>query len=178
MNEEVDLLAAQPGDERLKHLAQVIADAIAKQYNSRYKSKIPVPVPLSFELELAQPKYAGLACSTAGVTEKGNLTITAQEVKLNLTLFRDNKREFLNEVIPHEMAHLKQRWADVQNMTESAPHGYVWQIAMREISKTPTAKHAMDTTKAVLVYKAHKDKERKVKAALKKAATKAAKEAA
>lgn len=157
------LLDPQPGDERLQHLAQVTANALAKQYNKRYLSKIPTPVPLSFTLELLEPKYAGLACSI--VFPEG----LEQEIKLNMTLYRDNVREFLNEVIPHEVAHLKQRWVDIQNHSSSTAHGYVWQIAMREMSKTPSPKHNMDVSKAVAVYKAHKEKLRKEKAAAKKA---------
>lgn len=157
-----NLLDPQPGDDRLQHLAQVTANALAKEYNSRYKSKIPIPVPLSFTLEYIEPKYAGLACSVidgAGI---------AQEIKLNMTLYRDNVREFLNEVIPHEVAHLKQRWDDHKNFTTSTAHGYVWQIAMRQMSKLPVAKHKMDVSKAGAVYKAHKEKLRKEKALAKK----------
>lgn len=159
------LLDPQPGDERLQHIAQVTANALAKQYNKRYRSKIPMPVPLSFTLEHIEPKYAGLACSVP--TPAGGLE---QEIKLNMTLYRDNVGEFLNEVIPHEVAHLKQRWVDLQNHSSSTAHGYVWQIAMREMSKTPTAKHSMDVSKAGAVYKAYKEKLRKEKAAAKKAA--------
>lgn len=155
----------QPDDERLMHLAQVTADAIARQYNRRYQSRIPVPLPLEFNLEHTCPKAAGMTISRKDVTPKGNFTLTSQRVALNMTLFRDNSREFLNVVIPHEVAHLKQEWDDVKSQCWSVAHGHVWQIAMRAMSQVPTAKHRMDTTKAVAAYKEHKAKLKATKTA-------------
>lgn len=147
-------------DARLQHLAQVTANAIARQYNDRYQSKIPVPLPIEFELELTKPKAAGMSRTFPDVSKPG-ITIKSQKIELNMTLFRDNPKEFLNVVIPHEIAHLKQQWDDVQNQATSADHGYVWQIAMRAMNQVPKAVHNMDTSKAVAAYKAHKAKHRK-----------------
>lgn len=148
-------------DEKLKRLAQVLADSIAREYNHRYKSKIPVPVPLEFDLELTKPRVAGIAVTERSVTATGTFQVSSQRVQLNMTLFRDNVHEFLNGVLPHEMAHLKQAWDDVKNQATSTDHGYVWQLAMREMSQVPKATHKMDTSKAVKVYKEHKAKKRK-----------------
>lgn len=145
-------------DARLQHLAQVTADAIARQYNKRYNSRIPVPVPLEFDLELSSPKSAGRAITMPELNPKGGISIAWQKVALNMTLYRDNVREFLNVVLPHEMAHLKQKWDDVRNQAPSADHGYVWQIAMRAMSQVPRATHTMDTTKSFAAYKEHKAK--------------------
>ena len=150
-------------DDRLKHLAQVTADALARQYNRRYHSRIPVPLLLEFELELTKPKVAGMAWTYPDITAKGGLTIKTQKIELNMTLFRDNPREFLNSVLPHEVAHLKQRWDDVLNQAPSADHGYIWQIAMRAMNQVPKATHSMDTSKAIAVYKERKAKTRKAK---------------
>lgn len=155
----------QLDDDRLKHLAQVTADALALQYNRRYGSRIPVPLPLEFELELTRPKAAGMAWSYPDMTPKGGLTIRTQKIELNMTIFRDNPREFLNTIIQHEVAHLKQRWDDVKNQAQSAEHGYVWQIAMRAMNQVPKNTHSMDATKAIAVYKEHKAKARKAKKA-------------
>jgi predicted SprT family Zn-dependent metalloprotease len=158
------------GDERLKHLAQVTANAIAQQYNRRYQSRIPVPVPLEFDLEHSRPKAAGRTVTGQTTTSKGGIAITGQKVQLNMTLYRDNEREFLNVIIPHEMAHLKQEWEDVKNQAWSIAHGYVWQIAMREMSQVPKSTHSMDTTKAIAAYKEHKAKAKQAKAKSKETA--------
>lgn len=155
----------QVDDDRLMHLAQVTADALARQYNRRYQSQIPVPLTLEFNLEHTCPKAAGMSISREGVTPKGAMTFESQKIALNMTLYRDNPREFLNVVIPHEVAHLKQEWDDVKNQCRSVAHGYIWQIAMRAMSQVPTAKHSMDTTKAVAAYKEHKAKLKAAKAA-------------
>lgn len=148
----------QLSDERLQHLAQVTVNAIAQQYNRRYQSRIPVPVPLEFDLELTSPKSAARALTLRSITPSGAFTIASQRMIINMTLYRDNVREFLNVVFPHEMAHLKQNWDDVQNQASSADHGYVWQIAMRAMSQTPKSTHSMNTLKAIAVYKDHKAK--------------------
>lgn len=155
-------------DDRLQHLAQVTVDALARQYNKRSPhSRIPVPLPLEFDLELSNPKAAATAKTTVTTTAKGTMSISSQMVHVNMTLYRDNPREFLNVVFQHEVAHLKQQWDNVLNQAESAEHGYVWQIAMRAMNQVPKATHSMDTSKAVAVYKEHKAKARKKAKALK-----------
>ena len=160
-------------DDRLQYLAQAMANALAREYNQRYGSNIPVPVPLTFELELRDPKTAGMAHTQYGINAKGANIIKAQFVELNMTLFRDNAREFLNSTIPHEIAHLDQRWRDIRSGSQSQAHGYVWQASMRAMHQAPAVKHNMDTTKAVAVYKKHKA-ELKAKAKKAKEATKEA----
>jgi predicted SprT family Zn-dependent metalloprotease len=120
-------------------------------------------VPITFTLELTDPKTAGQALTHFGLSPKGRRIITAQAVELNMTLYRDNVREFLNKVIPHEMAHLNQQWKNIRSGSDSIDHGYVWQSSMRAMSQVPTAKHKMDVTKAIAVYKEHKAKARKAK---------------
>lgn len=153
----------QLDDDRLKSLAQTVVDAIAREYNQRYKSKIQVPVLIEFDLELSKPKAAAIASTMRGITSTGGFSITGQRLCVNMTLYRDNVHEFLNVVFQHEMAHLKQAWDDMRNQATSADHGYVWQLAMRELSQVPKATHSMDTTKALKLYKEHKAKQRKAK---------------
>ena len=148
-----------PSDERLKHLAQKIADEVAKQYNTR-GARIPVPVPITFELELEKPKYAGLA-TTHTMMKKGVRAITGQEVSLNMTLFRDNVSVFLNTVVPHELAHLDQHWKDFYAQSQSQHHGWVWQNSMRAMAQIPVATHKLDTSKAEKVHREHKAAKKK-----------------
>lgn len=153
--------------ERLQHLAQTVANAIAKQYNLKHGARIPLPLEVTFDLELREPKTAGMAWTQRSPNERGVMVIKAQRVELNMTLYEDNVREFLNTVIPHEVAHLDQAWRDQAACSRSADHGYVWQASMRAMAQVPRAKHSMDTSKAEEVYKQHKAK---IKAAKKKAA--------
>lgn len=164
-------------DERLQELARQVVNALAAEYNKRYGSRIPVPVPMTFELELEKPKFAGTATTKHDVVNGVNV-ITSQSVEINMTLYRDNVREFLNVVLQHEVAHLKQKWDDFYAAAASQSHGFVWQKAMREMAQVPVATHKMDTTKAVQVYKEHRMKLAAAKRAAKKAADKKAREEA
>ena len=147
-------------DERLQQMVQVVADTSAREYNLRHNAKISVPIPISFDLELKEPKCAGRAFTQTVIDERGRLKISRQWLQLNMTLLRDNVREFLNRVVIHEVAHLDQAWKDLKSGSQSADHGYVWQASMRAMNQPPVAKHQMDTTKAVAVYKEHKAKQR------------------
>lgn len=145
-------------DERLQHMAQVVADAIAREYNLRHGDKIPVPVPITYDLELVDPRVAGRACTSFDLTPSGQRRITDMWVQLNMVLFRDNVREYLNKVIPHEMAHLDQQFKDLRSGSSSADHGYVWQTSMRAMAQSPNTKVTMDTSKAIAAFKEHKAK--------------------
>jgi predicted SprT family Zn-dependent metalloprotease len=140
----------QEGDDKLKLVAQRTANAFARQYNKKHGTRIPVPVPISFELELTHPKWAGAAFSMP------------RSISLNMTLYRDNVRETLNETIPHEVAHLADFDYSQATGVESI-HGPRWQSLMTSMAKLPTKRHTMNTAKAVAVYKAHKAELKKVK---------------
>lgn len=64
-------------------------------------------------------------------------------VYLNHDLFRKNKKIFLDEIIPHEVAHLV---SEALSPRES-PHGGTWKIVMRSIfNLKPERCHSMETT--------------------------------
>jgi|LakMenE18May11ns_1017448.scaffolds.fasta_scaffold9959282_11 SprT protein len=63
-------------------------------------------------------------------------------VYLNHDLFRKNKKRFLDEIIPHEVAHLV---AEALSPRES-PHGGTWKIVMQSVfSLKPERCHSMET---------------------------------
>lgn len=63
-------------------------------------------------------------------------------VYLNHDLFRKNKKRFLDEIIPHEVAHLV---SEALSPKES-PHGGTWKIVMRSIfNLKPERCHSMET---------------------------------
>lgn len=126
-------------DDDLKAKAQATADAFAKAYNKKHGSKIPVPVAMTFELEYTKPRTAGIA-------------VGFERIELNMTLMRDYPVDFLNWVIPHEVAHLAQTFLKL----EGGDHGPAWRRLMESMYRKTQAKHNFDTRKAVAVYEAHK----------------------
>jgi SprT protein len=63
-------------------------------------------------------------------------------VFLNWPLFKANTEDYLNQTIPHEVAHLFQR---VLAPNERS-HGPIWQRLMRKIGLQPRRCHSYDTT--------------------------------
>lgn len=136
-------------DADLKSAAQRVANVYAKIANEHFKSdvKIPIPVPLDFDLCLEKPKSAG--------TASWNL-----QMSLNMVLFRDNVEEFLNQIIPHEISHLAQFavFHHHRNSVHTQGHGPEWCAIMKKLGKNPDKYHTMDVSKAVAYYKQHKKK--------------------
>jgi SprT protein len=131
-------------DYMLQRKAQLVANAFAKAYNKKHGTKIPVPVEVSFELEQTDPKCAGMAYHDR------------LRIGLNMILFRDNVKEFLNQVIPHEVAHLAQLCYERKNNMAHNSHGIVWKSMMASMHKKPDVHHSMDTSKAVRYHKEQK----------------------
>ncbi len=69
-------------------------------------------------------------------------------LRFNPVLYAENRREFLVEVVPHEMAH----WL-VHHLEDDGcrvrPHGHEWQTVMRGLfGLVPRATHRFDTGRA------------------------------
>ena len=80
-------------------------------------------------------------------TQRGKIAGTAHlqrwEVRFNPVLLAENPDAFLNEVVPHEVAHLVvfKRFGRVR------PHGREWQVVMQEIfGVPPRTTHRMDVS--------------------------------
>lgn len=133
-------------DQELKAAAQRVANVYARVVNRKLGCTIPVPVPLSFDLEHQSQKLARAA---------GQAHVSLR-IDLNMTLFRDNVQHILNETIPHEMGHLVQfNKFDTQGLHTSG-HGVYWKEAMRVMGKVPHRHHTLDVSKAVAAYKINK----------------------
>lgn len=151
-------------DNQIRAAAQRVANVYAKLANERFGCHLTIPVRFEYDIELrslAYSKYAAFA------DDHNNY------IGVNSTLFRLNVHEFLNEIIPHEIAHLVQHAKFNVKGVHTLPHGMHWKEIMRMLGKKPTEHHEFDFGPSVSVYKAHIAA---IKAA-EKAAAKAAKAA-
>lgn len=141
-------------DEQLQAAAQRVANVYARIVNRKLGCKIPVPVPMKFDLEfesLAMARCAGRAHST-------------MRMDINMTLFRDNVQDILNDTIPHEMGHLVQFDKFDNKGLRTSGHGVYWQEAMRTMGKDPKKFHKLDVSKAIAAFKERQKTKAKAKA--------------
>lgn len=138
-------------DEQLQDAAHRVANVYARIVNRKFGCKIPVPVPMKFDLEFESMEMA----RAAGRAHSSML------IDINMTLFRENTKHILNDTIPHEMGHLVQ--FDKFNLkgVDTPGHGVHWMEAMRVMGKVPKKYHKLDTTNSV---KSYKDRLKEVKA--------------
>ncbi|MCG6200183.1 SprT family zinc-dependent metalloprotease [Psychromonas antarctica] len=62
-------------------------------------------------------------------------------IKFNATLFKQNRSEFINQVVAHEVAHL----IAFQHYGKVRPHGREWQSIMRHVFDCPAnTTHSLD----------------------------------
>lgn len=104
-------------DSELEYRAiKAIANAIQLAQKAFHRS-FPTPI-LSFKL---RGKAAGKAY------------LQLNEIRINPTLFIENQQAFLDEVIPHEVAHL----ITYQVYGRVKPHGKEWQGVMESVFQIP-----------------------------------------
>jgi hypothetical protein len=117
--------------EKLQLSAQRVANAYAEIANKLLGCTLPVPVPLSFDLQDTKPKVAGTASAN-------------MDIELNLILLEDNTEYILNDTLPHEFDILS---------AKTQGHGAEWQEVMRKLGKTPHKFHTLNTARAEKHFK-------------------------
>jgi len=146
-------------DEDLQAAAQRVANVYARIVNRKFGCTIPIPVKMTFNLELQSlelARAAGQAHST-------------MIIDINMTLFRENVQHILNDTIAHEMGHLVQfNKFNLKGVT-TLGHGVHWMEAMRIMGKVPTRYHKLNVANSIKVYKDNqKAKKEKAKLKIKK----------
>ncbi|GAB3523486.1 SprT family zinc-dependent metalloprotease [Photobacterium alginatilyticum] len=109
--------------------SQVIArvEQCITHANQRLNKRLPMPA-VSFR---QRGKIAGSA------------RLQGWEVRFNPVLLKENPQAFLDEVVPHEVAHL----VTFKLFGKVRPHGREWQIIMTEVFKIPArTTHSFDVS--------------------------------
>lgn len=84
----------------------------------------------------------------------GSAWLNRWELRFNPILLADNETAFMQEVIPHEVAHL----VTFACFGKVKPHGKEWQHIMRSVfNLTPRTRHQLDTSKVAATFLYHCD---------------------
>ena len=82
----------------------------------------------------------------------GSAWLHRWELRFNPILLADNEAVFMQEVIPHEVAHL----VTFACFGKVKPHGKEWQHIMRSVfNLTPRTRHQLDTSKVAATFLYH-----------------------
>lgn len=101
--------------------------------------------------QLAREVHPELPCPRVWFDLKGRSAGQAHYarggLRFNAILLRDNRRAFMDEIVPHEMAH----WLvfHLEGGAEARPHGREWQGIMRRLyGLAPVTTHRFDVSRA------------------------------
>lgn len=131
--------------EHLKEQAKVKIHELMHCAAKEFGADMPMPT-CSFDL---RGRVAGKALLGRMPVKSKDKVIGKTEplfhVQFNAVLFMENVQLFLDDTIPHEVAHLV---ADALYGRRIAPHGHEWQSVMHLFGSDPCALHNMDVTNA------------------------------
>lgn len=91
-----------------------------------------------FAEEFAEPKIVYQQRGTSA----GTAWLQAWEIRLNPVLLLENQHAFIDEVVPHELAHL----LVFRRFGRVAPHGSEWRWMMESVLRVPASRtHGFET---------------------------------
>ena len=105
-------------------------------YSHRYSAgrhAQPAGASRQCESQAGTPLCGTDAGRPASVPHSGTAWLEKNEIRLNPVLLLENQREFIDEVVPHELAHLLV-W---QHFGRVAPHGKEWKWMMESVLGVP-----------------------------------------
>lgn len=134
---------AQPVPAHLKELAKERIAHFVSFANNKLGAQVPMPT-CSFDLRGRVAGKAVMGYSPSQSKDK-NRAEPYFHVQLNAVLFTENVQLFLDDTIPHEVAHLV---ADSLYGRRISEHGKEWQSVMALFGRDPVKRHNMDVTNA------------------------------
>ncbi|WP_375752553.1 SprT family zinc-dependent metalloprotease [Vibrio sp. HN007] len=84
---------------------------------------------IAFQRAFSQPEISFKLRGKAA----GKAYLQTNQVRLNPVLFQENYQAFIDEVIPHEIAHL----VTYQIFGKVRPHGHEWKMVMEKVFRIP-----------------------------------------
>lgn len=138
---------APPVPEALRLKARECIATYVQKANEQLGARMPMPT-CSFDL---RGKTAGKAWTARkGEGAAGQAVL---HVQLNSVLFQENVQGFLQDTIPHEVAHLVTRRLYGRAV---ASHGPEWQRVMRTLGVSPERTHSYDVSNSAVASRLYR----------------------
>lgn len=138
---------APPVPEALRLKARECIATYVQKANEQLGARMPMPT-CSFDLRGKTAGKAWTARKGAGAAGQAVL-----HVQLNSVLFQENVQGFLQDTIPHEVAHLVTRRLYGRAV---ASHGPEWQHVMRTLGVSPERTHSYDVSNSAVASRLYR----------------------
>lgn len=132
-------MASQPENTKLHQQVETAVRQAEKQARDYYRLDLP---DASIDLSLR-----GRCAGQARVDRSGKTCL-----RINKQLLAENLDDYLNNTIPHEVAHLIVNWQSRNKRQRPRPHGPEWRAVMQNcFNLSPKRCHSYQTTPARIV---------------------------
>ena len=138
-NDDLITMTTASKSENLVQLAESAVRKAEEQARKHFGIRLP-DAEIDYSLR-------GRCAGQARVTRNGKTFL-----RLNLQLLSENLDDFLQQTIPHEVAHLVVNWQNRKKRQRPRPHGDSWQNVMQEcFGLEPVRCHSYKTRPARIV---------------------------